>query len=333
MGALICKMLLTNQCFNRMHGEFINLFHRLGLPMHFNHKGNKNFNNLQRISLLILYRRSKKSLVDFCDELKKSLRVKWLNLKKIPGKSTVHDWLKLFKMIQIRKLNSLLKAKNISLTAIDGTGFDSWQRSRHYERKIWEVHASHMPYAKVDLFIDVKTQQIIDFSLEVRRIHDAKAAEIIFKRNKLSGFDILADKGYDSEKLHELVRSKGGKLFAPVRKMNKVSNKRRPGGKYRRGCLELPEFMGMRSLVETVNSVLKRKQISSLRSKKKYMKQREFGWHVVLYNINRRIAMGSEFGSQQTIFLIVWIYVIPDGAHNHSQTASQHNQSTNSLPI
>jgi len=85
-------------------------------------------------------------------------------------------------MKQIRKLNSLLKAKNISLTAIDGTGLDSWQRSRHYERRIWEVHAPHMPYAKVDLFIDVKTQQILDFSLEVKRIHDAKAAGIIFKQ-------------------------------------------------------------------------------------------------------------------------------------------------------
>ena len=297
-----------------MHREFINLYHRLGLPLHFNHKGNKQFNNLQRISLLILYQRSKKSLVDFCEELKESLWVKWLSLKKIPGGSTLHDWLKLFKMIQIRKLNSLLKAKNISLTAIDGTGLDSWQRSRHYEKRVGEVHVPHMPYAKVDLFIDVKTQQILDFSLEVKRIHDAKVAGIIFKRNKLSGFDILADKGYDSEKLHKLVRSKGGKLFAPVRKMNKVSSNKKPGGKYRRECLELPEFMGMRSLVETVNSVLKRKQISSLRSKKKYMKQREFAWHVVLYNINRKIILGSEDGNQTFIFCQIFIWAIPDGA-------------------
>ena len=307
-------MLLANQHQNRMHREFINLYHRLGLPLHFNHKGNKQFNNLQRISLLILYQRSKKSLVDFCEELKESLWVKWLSLKKIPGGSTLHDWLKLFKMIQIRKLNSLLKAKNISLTAIDGTGLDSWQRSRHYEKRVGEVHVPHMPYAKVDLFIDVKTQQILDFSLEVKRIHDAKVAGIIFKRNKLSGFDILADKGYDSEKLHKLVRSKGGKLFAPVRKMNKVSSNKKPGGKYRRECLELPEFMGMRSLVETVNSVLKRKQISSLRSKKKYMKQREFAWHVVLYNINRKIILGSEDGNQTFIFCQIFIWAIPDGA-------------------
>ena len=297
-----------------MHGEFINLFHRLGLPMHFNYKGNKQFSNYQRISLIILYQRSKKSLRDFVSELSESKWISWLGLRKIPKKSTLHDWLNLFDMKQIRKLNSLLKAENISLTAIDGTGFDSWQRSRHYEKRVEEVHIPHMPYAKVDLFIDVKTQQILDFSLEVRRIHDSKIAEIIFKRNKLSGFDILADKGYDSEKLHRLVRSKGGKLFAPVRKMNKVSNKKMPGGKYRRECLDLPEFMGMRSLVETVNSVLKRKQIQALRSKKKYMKQREFAWHVVLYNINRKIIIGGPDNNQSFIFCLIFILVIPDRA-------------------
>ena len=297
-----------------MHGEFINLFHKLGLPLHFNHKGNKQFSNYQRISLIILYQRSKKSLRDFSSELNESKWISWLGLRKIPKKSTIHDWLNLFDMKQIRKLNSLLKAKNVSLTAIDGTGLDSWQRSRHYEKRIGEVHAPHMPYAKVDLLIDVKTQQILDFSLEVRRIHDAKVAEIIFKRNKLSGFEILADKGYDSEPLHKLVRSKGGKLFAPVRKMDKKSNKKKPGGKCRRECLDLPDFMGLRSLVETVNSVLKRKQIPTLRSKKKYMKQREFGWHVVLYNINRKIIIGRTENNQSFIFCLIFICSIPDRA-------------------
>ncbi|MBU1988796.1 MAG: hypothetical protein KKD94_04945 [Nanoarchaeota archaeon] len=69
-------MLLANQHKNKLHREFINLYHRLGLPLHFNHKGNKEFNNLQRVSLLILYQKSKKSLVDFCEELKESL---WVN--------------------------------------------------------------------------------------------------------------------------------------------------------------------------------------------------------------------------------------------------------------
>lgn len=62
----------------------------------------------------------------------------------------------------IRKISKVLLPKEINLTSIDGTGFDSWIRSRQYARKIGDPY---MPYAKADLFIDVKTLAIIDFSL------------------------------------------------------------------------------------------------------------------------------------------------------------------------
>lgn len=300
-------MLLQNQCFNSMHQEIINLFHRLGLPMHFNFKGNKQFNNLQRVSLLILYQRSKKSLRDFLKELTESKWISWLGLRKIPRKSTLHDWIKLFDLLKIRKINSLLLAKNISLCAIDGTGFDSWQRSRHYEKKILD---KNMPYAKVDLFIDADKQMIIDYNLIMKKSHDAKIAKIIFERNNLFGMEILADRGYDSEPLHELVRSKGGKLFAPVRKINKRSFKKKPKGKFRRECLTLPDYFGKRSLVETINSVLKRKHITYLRSKIDEMKEREMGWQIIVYNLNRRIQIGSGQEEQSFIFwqFEIWLF-------------------------
>jgi len=40
----------------------------------------------------------------------------------------------------LRKLNTLLlQEERPKLMAIDGTGIDSWQRSRHYERRIGEA--------------------------------------------------------------------------------------------------------------------------------------------------------------------------------------------------
>ena len=198
----------------------------------------------------------------------------------------------------IRRISKVLLPKRIKLTAIDGTGFDSWQRSRHYEKRIG---ASPMPYAKVDLFIDVKTRKVLDFSLICRRQHDVKVAEKIFKRVGLKEVIILGDKGYDSEPLHKVVRQKGGILFAPVRKTNKKSLKRKkPKGIYRRQCVNLPEFMGQRSIIESVNFSLKQKQIYSLKSKKVFMKQREFGWHVIWYNL--RMNLKNSF-KKSRIFL------------------------------
>lgn len=235
---------------NKPEKEFIKLFHSSNLPLHFNHKGNKQFTNYQRISLIVIFCREKKSIRDFIEWLYESKWFSWLGLKKIPKKSTFHDWLKIFNMKIIRKICKVLLPKKINLTAIDGTGFDSWKRSRHYEKRI---NRTCEPYAKADLFIDVETRKILDFSLICRRQHDVVVAQKIFNRFQLKEIKILADKGYDSEKLHKIVRQKGGILFAPVRK----SSRKRPKGFYQQQCVELPDFIGQRSIVESVNSSLK----------------------------------------------------------------------------
>ena len=312
---------ITNQSNNLMNQELINLFHSSNLPFHFNKTGNKEFTNYQRIALIILFRRSKKSLRDFISELKESLWSKWLGLLRIPGKSTLHDWINLFSMKTIRQLFTLLIPKKVLLTAIDGTGLDSWQRSRHYEQRMGEVHKEHMPYAKLDIFIDVKNRMLIDFDLKTNREHDAKVAKRIFNRNNLSGIMILADGGYDSEPLHQLVRDKGGVMYAPPRKQYKNSLRKKPKGRYRRECLEPPKYKGQRSIVESVNFSLKKKQITALTCKKEYLKRREFAWHAILYNIRMIIKnkeenlVGKATRFDRTFFLIkLEIYVIPDSA-------------------
>ena len=308
---------ILSRCNNELQKELINLFHSSNLPLHFNKTGNKEFTNYHRISIIILFRRSKKSLRDFVNEFTESKWISWLGLKKFPKKSTLHDWIKMFKMKTIRQLLKLLQPKETRLTVIDGTGFASWQRSKHYEKRVGEVHLPHMPYAKADLFIDVKTKKIIDFSLMTKRVHDAKVAKKIFKRNKLKNIIVLADRGYDGEPLHELVREKGGIMYAPVRKMCKTSLKKKPKGRFRRECIELPEFMGQRSIIESVNFSIKSKQITALRSKKKDMKQREFGWHMILYNIRMNLKnkdFSNEKNQEVFIFLQIYFLVIPDSA-------------------
>ena len=263
---------------SNMEEQLVKLFHGLNLPLHFNKTGNKEFTNYQRISIIILFHKSGKSIRDFIVDFHEAKWVSWLGLSKIPMKSTLHDWLKMFDMKLIRKICKGLLPKKIELTAIDGTGFDAWQRSRHYEKRAEEIQGlPHMPYAKAGIFIDVKTQIVLDFDLVMSHKHDVKIAEKIFKRNKIKDIIGLGDKGFDSENLHEIARANGITFYAPIRKMNKKAFKnKRPGGFYRRQCVNLPAFKGMRSIVETVNSVLKRTQVHYLRSKIHVMREREF---------------------------------------------------------
>lgn len=294
---------------NKLEKQLLNLFHSSNLPLYFNKTGNKEFTNYQRISIVILFFRSKKSLREFVVEFQESKWISYLGLKKIPAKSTLHDWIKLFDMKVIRKIHQITLPNEILLTSIDGTGFDSWQRSRHYEKRALELgDLPHMPYAKADLFIDVKTQIVLDFSLITHREHDVKVAERIFKRNKIKNIFGVGDGAYDSEPLHELARAKGIIFYAPVRKNDKRSFKhKRPSGKYRRECVEKPYYYGLRWINETVNSVLKRTQIHFLKSKKCSMKQREFAWHIIYYNIKRRIKISSQEEIQTFFCLIIII--------------------------
>ena len=235
-----------------------------------------------------------------------------LGLKKPVRKSTLHDWLTLFDMKTVRKICKVLLPKNIELTAIDGTGFDAWQRSRHYEKRAEEIAPlPYMPYAKAGIFIDVKTQIILDWDLVMSHKHDVKIAEKIFKRNKIKNINGLGDKGYDSENLHEIARANGITFYAPVRKMDRRSLKKRPTGFYRRKCVELPTFKGMRNICETVNSALKRTQIHYLKSKKHFMREREFGWNIILYNIKRKIKISS--GKQSQTFFIQFYLLVVSG--------------------
>lgn len=303
---------------NSLEKQLLNLFHSSGWPLHFNKTGNKEFTNYQKISIIILFRRSGKSLRQFIDEnLSESKWISWLGLKKIPQKSTLHDWLKLFSMKMIRQLFKLLIPKKVELTAIDSTGIDSFRRSKHYEKRCNEIgDLSHMTYAKTSLFVDVKSKIILDWDLVMSHEHDVKIAERIFNRNKIKNIYGLGDKGFDSENLHEIARANGINFFAPVRRMDKKAFKnQRPKGFYRRQCKENPpKFKGMRSIVENANYVLKETQIASLRSKKHSMRERELGWHLIFYNIKKIICLIKSKEVQTFLFFKIWIYVFPDNA-------------------
>ena len=278
--------ILNNTYETKLHSNIINLCHKMELPLHFNHKGPKIFTNYQRIALIFLYIRSKKSLIDFLEELRETKWTTWLGLKEIPGKSTLNDWIRLFDLATIRRfLVKQISRESPKIMAIDATGIDSWQRSRHYERRIKQCgfREEYMPYAKADILIDTDTLIIHDWVLRVKPRHDVLGAATIFKRMILKNVLILADKGYDSEKLHKLAKRMGNILYAPVRNKTKI-----PKGINRKRCAKGNEQYSRRNTVESLMHALKSMK-AQLRSKLHHTKKREFGWMVLLFNMKRMI--------------------------------------------
>ena len=63
----------------------------------------------------------------------------------------------------------------------------------------------------------------IEFDLTGGEVHDSKVAPELIVRLPLADY-IIADKGYDSEEIRELIRAKGSKPLIPRKKNSKTGN-------------------------------------------------------------------------------------------------------------
>ena len=121
----------------KLHEQILKLCHSMELSLHDNIFGSKVYTNYQRVALIVLFMRSKKALRKFTSELVESKWPRWLGLKELVSKSTLNRWIRKFNLAKLRSLLATTVANNVpSLMAIDATGFDSFNRSRHYEMRL-----------------------------------------------------------------------------------------------------------------------------------------------------------------------------------------------------
>jgi len=140
--------------------------------------------------------------------------------------------------------------------AIDGTGHSSDQASLYYARKIEKQSKKwRKSYTKNQIAIDTRTQAILTYKVARGPRHDSKDAIPTIRKTKKykpSGFSL--DKAFDEEEIHRVIHEELGatSMIPPKKRIKK--------GKYRLGMLSLFSKLKyhLRSLVETVISVLKR---------------------------------------------------------------------------
>lgn len=304
------------QVSNKTQKQLIKLFHDSDLPNHFNHYGNKEFTNYQRISLIVLFRKSKKSIRDFVEWMYESKWVSWLDLKKIPKKSTLHDWLKLFGLKLIKKLQKLVTNTNdLKIVAIDGTGIQSNFRSQYYEKRRKDFKLkTNRPYHKLDILVDTNNKkQIIEYSFLLKNRNDSFVAKKILKKIRFNRCKILGDKGYPDYQFMDIAKERENNFISPPKeykgkcKHNNMKRKRKEEN-YQAN----KHVYKRRSIVESVISSLKRVQDLKLRSKLPHMKKREMGWYILLYNMRMNVKFDNYSESAQTqinyFFVIIVIF-------------------------
>ena len=190
----------------------------------------------------------------------------------------------------------------IANIAIDSTGYKLHHASQHYEQRV-KRKTGRKRCMKHFLSVDTDKQAIITSENWRSYVNDNTRFKPILKKTReiIRIKDATADKGFDSESNHKFAHQIGANSVIPLRYETSLSKTK---GYYRRKLRQyFPKGKyNRRPIVETINSVQKRKFGCELRSRLLKMQRREMKVIDVVYNLHRYINcfVSAFLGFQQS---------------------------------
>jgi IS5 family transposase len=247
------------------------------LPEYSSKFSRKDYTIRQHVVLLCLKVKLKQRYREFCDLLQTMTVVQeLLDLDKVPHWTTLD---KVFLKLKNSVLMTLLVAESSGYACIDATGFDRRHASKQYLNRC----NMHIKSLKATFLID-HNQDILDIHYTTTRKHDSKIVLPMTEKHRLRV--LCADMGYDDKKVRYALRERGVRPLIPYRAFKQKH-------KYWNSLMD-KKLYHKRSLVETVNSVIKRKYSDVLYSKSWRNQGKELTLLAVVYNIDRKIKIMLE---------------------------------------
>ena len=243
----------------------------------------KDFIQPQLMTLAGMHQRFRlkwRELEDLVTEMPRLRQV--LGLKKSPDFSTVPKFLK---RLPARVLDRFFGSGKCNLLGIDASGFSSTVASPHYEKRCGKKR----PYLKGSIAVDLGSLRIQAVKARRSHAHDSRDFWPLAKKCEFNV--VVADKGYDDEKIHRKVHKAGADAIIPVRDRER----KRVNGRHRKRLAEGfdKKTYHQRSKVETVFSVVKRKLGEDVRSRSTNMQKKELKVKLWAYNVDRRVILDS----------------------------------------
>ena len=200
-----------------------------------------------------------------------------IGLTRLPHFTVLRDWFAAIPTSQWRAFLGATAEKRTGHEAIDSTGFDRDQPSRHYaQRAHYRVRS-----LKVTALVDVKTLYVTDVHCTTTKKHDAKIGPQVARRNAGDLRSLAADRGYDAKSFRDELREHGVRPLIKHRiysSLDRAHNARMSSRCYNR-----------RWMVESVFSSLKRTLGSAVRARSWPLELREMILKCTVYNLRRSV--------------------------------------------
>jgi len=280
----------------RLADQLFRILKHCRIPLYLHRKSNHVYTVWQHIVLVTIRQYEGKSYRMFTDWLVEAYYLRlFLQLSKIPHHTTLQKFTDRINIMMLDRIISsfILFSGTIHIFAgIDATGFKITYASEYYTSRA----KLRKKYAKLSIVADVLKQIICN--IKIRRApttrHDnVDFNEMITKISKIKKLSIVvADKAYDSEVNHVLVREKlhGLSIISPRYEQVPVWKTR---GKYRkkmkRGYNKI--LYNQRNKDETIVSVIKRLFGEHISSTLVRMQNRELAFRCIAYNTHRMLKL------------------------------------------
>lgn len=266
----------------------IRVLEEVRFPMHFFYRSKKMYNNFVHVFLLVYKERLNVSYRRFVEIADENRLQRMLCIKRIPHFTTLQKFMqKLDKNLfekMVRACRKLLKLKDIE-ASVDGTGFSNTNPSHYYCKRVDGKRARN--YTKTVFLADNRTKLILN--VRTHSDHSNETLDFIPMLRELSRTlkTILADKQYDSMKNRAFCANNGIAVQIPFRKVSR-SRQQEFGTPSKRRLLE-QEFnkaaYRRRSLIESVNSAIKRTLGSYVNNRRADNQQKQVTIKAIAYNL------------------------------------------------
>lgn len=279
----------------------------LGVPKYSSERSNRIYSVHAKMGMLIIKQYMKLTFRSLCSLLASTPRaLKAAGTKYIPDHSTL---VKFSASVDPSLLDKILNSVAMMLCndeitmAMDATGFSCSKASRHFEKRMKQMGAqvaSVRNYTKASIAVDTSTLAVLACETSMSDVHDVKHVPKILDKVAAGGYDVrhvVADRGYDSENVHERISERlNAEPVIPARDMTgRHGDKGKMRGKNRKRMVSAfpAEIYRCRCLIETVNSMIKRKMGDTVLGHSDESRHKEVVCRCISHNLIRVFETGA----------------------------------------